>query len=59
MQIKLSDGGRADFYGNAVEGVYLELVNPMGLTYLSHLLSEGERKLLIHQLTKTDNGRSV
>ncbi|MGX1195757.1 hypothetical protein [Metabacillus sp. SLBN-84] len=63
MQIHLgkneADKRRVDFYGNAVEGVFVELVNDKGVTYFSKQITETERARLIETLTRTDNGRAV
>lgn len=63
MQIPLGDNttdrSRVDFYGNAKEGVSIELVDKKGMTYFSRQISETERLLLIDTLTRTDNGKAV
>lgn len=63
MQIPLgnqtTDKRRVDFYGNAIEGVSIELVDEKGMTYFSKPISETERLRLIDTLTRTDNGKAV
>jgi hypothetical protein len=63
MQIHLGNGTtdnrRVDFFGNAKEGVFIELVDKTGLTYFSKRITESERLLLIETLTRKDNGKAV
>ncbi|ASA22606.1 hypothetical protein [Paenibacillus donghaensis] len=59
MQIPMGDNRRVDFYGNAKDGVYVELVDDNGITFVSREIDEDERLLLIETLTRVDNGRSV
>lgn len=59
MQIPMGNNRRVDFYGNAKDGVHIEMVNDKGVTYVSRELTEKERMYLIYQLTRMDNGRAV
>ena len=63
MQIPLgnntTDRSRLDVYGNTLEGVFIELVDKEGRTYVSKQISETERLLLIDTLTRTDDGNAV
>lgn len=61
MQIRVGAVGnrRVDFYGNSIEGIYIELVNDQGETYHSQKITEEERLRLIDTLTRKDNGKSV
>lgn len=59
MQIRMGNDRRVDFYGNAKDGVHIEMVNDKGRTYVSRQLNEEERVSLINQLTRQDNGRAV
>lgn len=63
MQIKLGsnpmDKSRVDFHGNTTEGVFIELVDQNGMTFLSKQISETERLQLIDTLTRKDNGKAV
>lgn len=59
MQIPMGDSRRVDFYGNAKDGVYIQMVDERGITYCSRRLFEEERMTLIHQLSRKDDGRAV
>lgn len=59
MQIPMGRNRRVDFYGNAKEGVHVEMVNDKGETFVSRKLNEEQRLLLIDTLTRLDNGRAV
>ena len=63
MQIPLgnntADRSRLDVYGNTLEGVFIELVDKEGRTYVSKQISETERLSLIDTLTRTDGQRCL
>jgi hypothetical protein len=59
MQIPMGSNRRVDFYGNAKDGVHVEMVNDKGETFVSRKLSEEQRLLLIDTLTRSDNGKAV
>lgn len=53
------DRRRIDFFGNSIEGVYVELINQQGVTYFSQKITDQERLRLIDTLTRKDNGGAV
>lgn|GEM_PF-5016927 len=59
MQILMGSNRRVDFYGNAKDGVHVEMVNDKGETFVSRRLSEEQRLNLIETLTRMDNGKAV
>lgn len=59
MQIPIGSNRRVDFYGNAKDGVHVEIVNEKGETFVSRKLNEEQRLLLIDTLTRLDYGRAV
>ncbi|OMD76850.1 hypothetical protein [Paenibacillus odorifer] len=59
MQIPMGSNRRIDFYGNAKDGVHVEMVNEKGETFVSRKLNDEQRLLLIDTLTRSDNGRAV
>lgn len=59
MQIPMGNNRRVDLYGNAKDGVYIEMVNDKGITYVQKKLSEEERLSLVEKLTSMGNGRAV
>lgn len=59
MQIPMGSNRRVDFYGNAKDGVHVEMVNDKGETFVSRRLSEEQRLKLIETLMRLNDGKAV